>query len=588
MANHGSFGDPIIRDLDQKIARHSLDSATQLGAELVAKMFGRGAISGRSPARSAPKRSGALQRLIDARSARIAKLESMKDAAEGPMTDAGRLLQPTATASNSEVKEPRFDNIRSTTGPATPIAAAELQEIVNVMSHALAAAESPCQEFIQQQMPSIAQSARTLLLFDFFRVLCITSAADGQVSREETEAIRGIFQLVEPAFWVSSASDEQMTAGIKATLASERGTMNKYGGKTITTQVLELYDSAHQTTNTATFEDALFRSATLIAKAQGEITAAERAILEQLNPGRRGNTTRNSVVDPSSTVRVLQPTTAESLEGLLQELDGMTGLEAVKSEVRTLANYIRVQKLREGQGLKTTGLSLHLVFVGNPGTGKTTIAPTLGTDFRALGILFSKGHLVETDRAGLIAGYVGQTAMKVSAVVDQARGGVLFIDEAYSLSGSADVGPSNFGDEAIETLLKRMEDLRDNLIVIVAGYPAEMHSFIESNPGLRSRFSRYIRFDDYSPDELLVITRRFCEQQDYRLSRDAEETLHSRFVSEYQGRDKTFGNARLARNIFERAIGNLATRIIDAPTVNREVLVTIQGQDVSAADSSPA
>jgi SpoVK/Ycf46/Vps4 family AAA+-type ATPase len=218
-----------------------------------------------------------------------------------------------------------------------------------------------------------------------------------------------------------------------------------------------------------------------------------------------------------------------------------------------------------------------MVFVGPPGTGKTTIARLLGSIFRALGLL-SKGHLTEVDRAELVAGYVGQTAIKTDAVVKDALGGVLFIDEAYSLAPE-DSG-SDFGDEAIETLLKLMEDHRDDLVVIAAGYRDRMESFIESNPGLRSRFTRFIDFPDYSPDELTAIFTQMAEEDAYTLGPGALEAVKAILVKEYESRNENFGNARLVRNLFERSLTAQANRIVGA-TPSRADLCVIAESDIS-------
>ena len=223
-----------------------------------------------------------------------------------------------------------------------------------------------------------------------------------------------------------------------------------------------------------------------------------------------------------------------------------------------------------------TQVSLHQVYAGNPGTGKTTVARLIAKIMKALGIL-ERGHLVETDRSGLVAGYVGQTALKVADVVNKALGGVLFIDEAYSLSSGEG---QDFGREAIETLLKLMEDHRDNLIVIVAGYTDKMAQFLESNPGLRSRFNHHLVFADYSPEKLLHIFNGFTERSGLLVSQDAAEKVLSVFNSEWNSRDKTFGNARLARNFFESAVSNQASRIVAIKDITDQELATIEVDDI--------
>jgi hypothetical protein len=265
-----------------------------------------------------------------------------------------------------------------------------------------------------------------------------------------------------------------------------------------------------------------------------------------------------------------------SVDALLKELNALIGLPGVKSDVAQLANYVKVQQLRKQQGLKTPEISLHMVFYGNPGTGKTTVARLVAKIYQALGVL-SKGHLIETDRSGLVAGYVGQTALKVKEIVERAIGGVLFIDEAYALTSG---GQSDFGAEAIDTLLKLMEDHRDDLVVIVAGYTGPMEKFLETNPGLKSRFNKYLVFEDYPPNQLLQIFQGFCGQSDYTLAPEAEAALLRSFEQAYASRDETFGNARFARNVFEKAIANLASRIMKLASPERISFELIEPDDL--------
>jgi stage V sporulation protein K len=262
-------------------------------------------------------------------------------------------------------------------------------------------------------------------------------------------------------------------------------------------------------------------------------------------------------------------------DDLLNQLNSLIGLDAVKKDAAELVNFLKVQQLRKSKGLPTPPISLHLVFYGNPGTGKTTVARLLAQIYRSLGFL-SKGHLIEADRSALVAGYVGQTALKVTEVVSKALGGILFIDEAYSLTAQG----IDFGQEAIETLLKQMEDHRDDLVVIVAGYTDRMNSFLSSNPGLRSRFNHYLRFEDYTPVQLTAIFEKFSIDAGYRISVPARQTLPSIFKEAYGKRDDTFGNARFARNLFERAISNQANRIVSLTDANIETLSTIELSDI--------
>ena len=259
----------------------------------------------------------------------------------------------------------------------------------------------------------------------------------------------------------------------------------------------------------------------------------------------------------------------------MAELESLIGLISVKKEIGSLRNLIKIQAMRVQQGLPNTNMSYHMVFTGNPGTGKTTVARIVAGIYKELGIL-KKGHLVETDRSGLIAEYVGQTAIKTNARIDEALDGVLFIDEAYTLVG----GENDYGAEAIATLLKRMEDDRDRLVVILAGYTNEIKGFINSNPGLQSRFNRYIQFDDYSADELLEILKFNLKKSRYKIKRDAFEWMHSFIRNKVVMKDERFGNARFIRNAFEKIVQNQADRLAKQVTISNEELTIITIDDV--------
>ncbi|MCM1159612.1 MAG: AAA family ATPase [Roseburia sp.] len=270
---------------------------------------------------------------------------------------------------------------------------------------------------------------------------------------------------------------------------------------------------------------------------------------------------------------------AEKLEELLENLNALTGLENVKHQVGSLVNLIRVQKMRESQGMKTTDVSKHMVFMGNPGTGKTTVARMLAEIYKYLGVI-RNGQLIEVDRSGLVRGYVGQTAARVQEVVEEALGGILFIDEAYTLT--VNKGEGDFGQEAVDTLLKAMEDYRKDLIVIVAGYTNLMDQFLDSNPGLRSRFSNFIHFDDYTAEEMMDILKKNLLEQEYKLSPDAEKKALWMLQERVAHKPDNFANARDVRNFMEHAISNQASRIVKLENAkeNKEILGTIEEEDL--------
>lgn len=273
----------------------------------------------------------------------------------------------------------------------------------------------------------------------------------------------------------------------------------------------------------------------------------------------------------------------KTLEELMAELDGLIGLDGVKREVRSLINLIKVRKMREAHGLKVMDMSFHMVFTGNPGTGKTTVARLIAQIYKQLGFL-SSGQLIETDRSGLVAGYVGQTAGKVTEVVGSALGGILFIDEAYALARKG--MENDFGREAIDTLVKLMEDHRDDLVVIVAGYTDEMHDFLTSNPGLISRFNKYIDFPDYTDDELMAILAMNAKRQGYAVTDGANGVVRAMLEGMSVSDRLDFGNARGMRNTLEKLVQEQANRLAgESGEITREMLCEITEQDAKAAVS---
>ena len=264
-----------------------------------------------------------------------------------------------------------------------------------------------------------------------------------------------------------------------------------------------------------------------------------------------------------------------NFDELMEQLESLVGLETVKKDVKNLINLVKVRKLRQENDLPVPPMSFHMVFVGNPGTGKTTVARLVSGLYAAIGVL-SKGQLVEVDRSGLVAGYVGQTALKTQEVIQSALGGVLFIDEAYSLASG---GENDFGRESIETILKAMEDHRDDFVVIVAGYDEPMEKFINSNPGLQSRFNKYMYFPDYNGEEIMAMFRINCKKNGYTLDPEAEEYAQAFFNDLYENRDDNFGNGRDVRNRFEDVVSRQADRLAAMENPTKEDLMTIVKQD---------
>ena len=364
----------------------------------------------------------------------------------------------------------------------------------------------------------------------------------------------------------AGASDPQLQAESENFRKSVTSIPRVEGETLPAIRLLEQYDEQYQTHESQPAKEAFSRLAGLVV---ASLTPNARAPQTYLKLFRQ---TLGLAADGTQA----KPEPAPDLNALLAQLDALTGLKRVKEEVRQLTNYLKVEQLRKNMSLKTSEISLHMVFYGNPGTGKTTVARLVAKIYRALGVL-SKGQLVEVDRAGLVAGYVGQTAIKVRSVVEKATGGMLFIDEAYSLKTD---GENDFGQEAIETLLKMMEDRRDDFVVVAAGYPVEMKKFLSANPGLQSRFAKYLQFDDYSPEELMTIFESLCKSNDYQVTPEAQKTVQDIFQKAWDSRDRTFGNARFARNLFEKILENQANRIVTLEKPEKTALMTIDAADV--------
>lgn len=327
-------------------------------------------------------------------------------------------------------------------------------------------------------------------------------------------------------------------------------------------------------------DEQFFLQSLLATLGQPRDLAAEESIDRLL----RGE--RDLVPSPPPTApRTAAPTAAaataakpEDLAAIFTELDELIGLDAIKAELRRLASFLEIQRQRREHQLSAASVSLHMLFAGNPGTGKTTVARIVGRLYKALGVL-RQGHVVETDRAGLVGQYVGHTAQKTNEAVDRALDGLLFIDEAYSLTRSSD--GNDFGREAIDALVKRMEDDRSRLAVIVAGYPDEMRAFLETNPGLHSRFTTHLTFADYAPAELLRIFQLFCAKNDYVLGPEAEAKLLESLGTAVAQAGRGFGNGRFIRNQFENIIRNHALRLSGAKgPIDRDRLMTLEPGDI--------
>ncbi len=341
------------------------------------------------------------------------------------------------------------------------------------------------------------------------------------------------------------------------------------------------------------FADVLYRTSLVTCLLQGDLTGDQIAFLKNVQERllrSRGNlieiangkigqhfSKELGEIAPTSSGTFSQDEDDKTLDEYLAELDNLVGLNSVKSEVKRLISFLQIQEKRKAHDLAQIPMSLHMVFTGNPGTGKTTVARLVARIYKALGVL-KQGHLVETDRTGLVGQYVGHTAMKTADLVDTARNGVLFIDEAYSL---AQGGETDFGQEAIDALVKRMEDYRDELIVIVAGYKDEMKTFTEANPGLRSRFSTYINFNDYDPDELLQILDILCKKSEYNLTDEARSRAREVFSDATISAGNEFGNGRYVRNLFESTVRNQAMRLSTLPgDLDRESLSELRAVDL--------
>ena len=446
---------------------------------------------------------------------------------------------------------------------------------------------------------ALGSSLRTQLKSDLALFGSALAEADGIVADDEIEFIRVTlgYSLESPIIksmrrkrYVTPSVYKGVPEILKYAVVSDAG--NKLQPDPFKRQAsMIIYDTfkvfgmsilalrSHETTNA----DA--------AQLTSSLEAMEK-MLREYGVWRSGNQKFYQIVEPSvdlsaATTQAEDGTPESSsanensseLEEALAELSSLIGLEGVKRQVNMLVNLIQVQQMRERQGMKPADVSKHMVFLGNPGTGKTTVARLVARIYRLLGVL-RKGQLVEVDRSGLVRGYIGQTATRTQEVIEEALGGVLFIDEAYALT--VDKGQGDFGQEAVDTLLKAMEDHRDDLVVIVAGYTDLMERFLDSNPGLRSRFSNVIHFDDYTAEQLMAILQQKLEWQEYRLSPEAEARAREMIEHRVATKPENFANARDIRNFMEHAIANHAMRVarLEGAGESKDILGTIQPEDL--------
>jgi SpoVK/Ycf46/Vps4 family AAA+-type ATPase len=451
-----------------------------------------------------------------------------------------------------------------------------------------------------------------LILVDLAKVVRICGRNNKEISSAELLAYLVVYALIKQDreklnvavnSWEFSSEERLKYQKITIQILLDLTGGDQQTGQLALPSILSKLDEEKGTEYLGHAVNAIYKFAQVITKADGIVTMQEMEALSQvwqllhsyqkLDNYQAGlasifipKTAQPSTSQPEQMLESQRTQTPESvskeepakiLEQALADLNDLVGMENIKEEVQTLTNFLKVQKIRAERGLAKTPVSLHAVFCGPPGTGKTTVARLMSKIYEGLEFL-SKGHLVETDRSGMVAGYVGQTAKKVDEMVDSALDGVLFIDEAYALV-PREAG-RDFGQEAIDVLLKRMEDYRDRLVVIVAGYTDEMETFIESNPGLKSRFNRYFYFNDYTPKELLAIFERMAGKSHFKLTPEAREKLLKIFNQLYDNRDKNFGNARMVRNLFEKSIEKQANRLAVLSSLTDEVLTTLVPEDI--------
>jgi Holliday junction resolvasome RuvABC ATP-dependent DNA helicase subunit len=429
----------------------------------------------------------------------------------------------------------------------------------------------------------------------FAGILCDIASADGPIQEHQAVVFNHVLARTDNVTYynnLSTVSREVLYKGLSgifwiATEASayadeKLGRTGVYDRDNnpitgLVTELGHLVIALDRNVSTAKWE----RLSKIISLAQEQVGVVFRVNGREKEGGSsRSNAQFNSSGQVQVKAKEKSQPTSETLEQCLQELRSLIGLSSVKNEVEDLINLAKVFALRKQKGLPTPQMSFHLVFSGNPGTGKTTVARIIAKVYVHLKLL-SKGHLIEVDRSGLVGNYVGQTATKVKDVIEKAKGGVLFIDEAYALAESS--SENDFGHEAIDTLLKAMEDYREDLVVIAAGYIDKMEHFLASNPGLRSRFPHVIAFPDYSAGEMVEIFELIARESKYRLSDGVKGIVAKRMEQVWQRRGKDFANARDVRNLFERVVSMQANRIVASGVTSNDALMTITEADVEAA-----
>jgi hypothetical protein len=473
---------------------------------------------------------------------------------------------------------------------ATPVSTTEYRDFIGHARVLLPRLESAIE---QTQIRAAASSSAKVpaslqLQRDLAFAADMVSLADTECSQAELLMISDVLMSLtstSPPMFLNPLDSERRLVQEHIPSLIETFRSESSGGRTgwewrfdapcMSIRLLRQYDSANGTALASELSSLIVRFSNLLAKADSILSDEEHSRVQQVSEW-----VERAASEPVGSASECGLRTSEapdeSLDDLLRDLHNLTGLASVKHEVDDLVAFLKVQGIRLQRGMAAASISRHLVFYGNPGTGKTTVARLLSKIYAKLGFL-SKGHMVEADRSGLVAGFVGQTALKTRDVCEKAIGGVLFIDEAYTLAGKE----NDYGQEAIDTLLKIMEDNRDDLVVVVAGYPDKMADLLNSNPGIRSRFTRFMNFVDYTPEELSSIFATFCGEGGFSLSEAAATKALSIFEEQFIQRDSTFGNARFARNLFEQCLVRHARRITRADDISDGMLTLLEEEDVA-------